>query len=203
MGAVLNAPLAAILAVIELTGSIVLGMPAMLAIVAATLTNTGIFRQPAAHQRALQQLQRRVPDDPLSKMLHRTDVTSIMDQRAVKVPSLLEPDDLEPLLEFTPTWCIVARDGEDLYLVSGSELISWLQERDISTGATDVTEADIRRWTLATVPVQATLRQALDAMRTATAEAVSVYERSPTTGNRILNGVITKESIEKYSLAKL
>ncbi len=203
MGAVLNAPLAAILAVIELTGSIVLGMPAMLAIVAATLTNTGIFRQPSAHQRALQLLERRVPDDPLSKMLHRTDVTSIMDQRAVKVPSMLAPDDLEPLLEFTPAWCIVARDGEDLYLVSGNELLTWLQDRDTSAGDTDLTEADIRRWALAAVPVQATLRQALDIMRTATAEAVSVYERSPTTGNRILNGVITRESIEKYSLAKL
>jgi hypothetical protein len=203
MGAVLNAPLAAILAVIELTGNIVLGMPAMLAIVAATLTNKGIFGQPSAHRLVLGQLQRRVPDDPLSKMLHRTDVTSIMDQRAVKVPCLLGPDDLEPLLEFTPTWCLVARDGEDLYLVRGSDLLSWLRDRESVEPSTDLTDADIRRWTIAAVPVQATLRQAMDTMRNSTVEAVSVYERSPTTGNRILHGVVTREDIEKYYLAKL
>jgi H+/Cl- antiporter ClcA len=203
MGAILNAPLAAILAVIELTGNIVLGMPAMLAIVTSTLTTTGIFGQSSVHQSVLGQLQRRTPDDPLSKMLHRTDVTSIMDQRAVRVPCDFSPEDLEPLLEFTPTWCIVARDAEDLYLVSGADLLAWLQARDADKLAADLTEADIRRWTLTQVPVQATLRQAVDGMRTATAEAVSVYERSARTGNRILQGVVTRESIEKYTLSKL
>ncbi len=203
MGAILNAPLAAILAVIELTGNIVLGMPAMLAIVTSTLTTTGIFRQSSVHQSVLSQLQRRTPNDPLSKMLHRIDVTSIMDQRTVRVPCDFSPEDLEPLLEFTPAWCIVAREAEDLYLVSGSDLLAWLQAREAGGQATDLTEADIRRWTLAEVPVQATLRQAMDGMRTATAEAVSVYERSARTGNRILQGVVTRENIEKYTLSKL
>ena len=203
MGAVLNAPLAAILAVIELTHSMSLGMPAMLAIVAASLTNTGVFNQRSAHRTALARLQRSVPDDPVSKMLHSTDVSSIMDQRAVKVPTLLQPEDLEPLLEFTPTWCIVARDEEDLYLVQGSELLAWLAQRDNPAEMTDLTEADIRRWTTATVPLQATLRQAIDTMRTQTVEAVSVCERSSSSGNLILHGVVTRESIEKYYLARL
>ena len=53
MGVVLNAPLAAILAVLELTQTISVAMPALLAIVAANLTNTGIFRQRSAHQTVL------------------------------------------------------------------------------------------------------------------------------------------------------
>lgn len=203
MGAILNAPLAAILAVIELTDSISLGMPAMLAIVAATLTNSGIFGQPSAHRNTLHQLERVVPDDPLSKMLHSTDVTSIMDLRAVKVPIMLSPEDLEPLLEFVPAWCIVSRDGEDLYLVRGGELLQWLKEREHPEEVTDLTQADFRRWTIAPVPVQATLRQAMDTMRADTVEAVAVYDRSPSTGNLILQGVVTRESIEKYYLARL
>ena len=205
MGTVLNAPLAAILAVIELTGTISIGMPAMLAIVTATLTNTGIFHQRSAHQTVLRQLQRLVPHDPLSQLLHRTDVNSAMDTRVVRVPLALQPDDLEPLLEFVPTWCLVARDGEDLYLVRGSELLEWLAQNPAEDAAlpVDLTEADIRRWTIAPVPMQATLRQAMDAMRSGTAESVCVYERSANTGNRILHGVVTRESIEKFSLARL
>ena len=67
----------------------------------------------------------------------------------------------------------------------------------------DLTEADIRRWTVAPVPVQANLRLAMDTMRANTVEAVWVYQRSANSGKRILHGVVTRESIEKFSLAKL
>ena len=203
MGAVLNAPLAAILAVIELTHTVSIGMPALLAIVAATLTNTGVFRQRSAHQTVLRQMQRSVPDDPLTRLLHRTDVTSTMDVRAVRVPATLEAADLEPLLEFTPTWCVVSREGEDLYAVQGKELLEWLSEKIDEETSVDLTEADIRRWTIAPVPVQATLRQALDTMRANTVEAVCVVERSRASGKQILHGIVTRESIEKFSLARL
>ena len=200
MGAVLNAPLAAILAVIELTQSIGISMAAMLAIVAANLTNTGLFHQRSAHQTMLRQLRRVVPDDPLTQLLHRTDVNSTMDTRVVRVPVILQPEDLEPLLEFVPTWCLVERDGEDLYLVSGSALLEWLAETPLAAGAVDLTEAGIRRWTVAPVPMQATLRQAMDTMHSSTTEVVCVYERSPNTGKQILHGVVTRESIEEFSL---
>ncbi len=209
MGTVLNAPLAAILAIIELTGSISISAAAMLAIVTATLTNTSIFRQRSAHLTVLGQLQRLIPNDPLNQLLHRTDVNSTMDTRVVRVPVALRADDLEPLLESTPTWCLVGRDGEDLYLVQGRELLDWLSLQLIGEGeegedaVSDLTEADIRRWTIAPVPMQATLRQAMDAMRADTAEAACVYQRSAKTGKQILHGVITRESIEKFSLSRL
>lgn len=203
MGAVLNAPLAAILAVVELTQTIGISMAAMLAIVAATLTNTGLFGLRSAHQTVLQQLQRTVPDDPLNQLLHSTSVGSTMDSRVVRVPVILQKTDLEPLLEFTPAWCLVEREGEDLYLVGGFELLEWLGQALLEMETADVTEAGIRRWTIAPVPVQATLRQAVDAMRVQTTEAVCVYERSPNTGKQILHGVVTRESIEKFSLASV
>ena len=67
----------------------------------------------------------------------------------------------------------------------------------------DVTEADIRRWTLTDVPVQASLRQAMDNIGKQTAEAVCVYERSRTSSQPVLHGVITRESIEKFTLSRL
>lgn len=203
MGAALNAPLAAILAIMELTGTINIGMPAMLAIVTATLTNNGIFRQRSAHQTVLHQLRRAAPEDPLNQLLHSSSVKATMDSRVVRVPMLLDEEGLTTLLEFTPTWCVIQRDEDDLYLVSGEELLNWLRDTPITEGEVDLTEADIRRWTIAPVPMQASLRQAADAMREQTTEAVCVYERSERTGKQILQGVVTREGIEKFSLAGL
>jgi H+/Cl- antiporter ClcA len=203
MGAVLNAPLAAILAIIELTHSISLAMPAMLAIVAATLINTGAFRQRSAHQTVLRQLQRLVPDDPLNQLLHRTDVSSTMDVRVVRVPMELSQEDMELLLESPPTWCLVGRGDEDLYLVQGDDLLAWLSENLEDRDSLELADAGIRRWSTSRVPLQATLRQAMDTMRNQTVEAVCVYERSSATGNQILHGVLTRENIESFSLSRL
>jgi chloride channel protein, CIC family len=203
MAATLNAPLAAVLAVIELTHSIDIAMPAMLAIVAACLTNTGIFQQRSAYAQILLQLQREVPGDPLTRLLHNTDVTATMDVRVVRVPILLLRDDLVTLLESMPAWCLVERDGEDLYLVRGDELIPWLRHVFADSETADLAGAAIRRWTIAPVPLQASLRQAMDTLQASTAEAVCVYERSRATGQRILHGVVTRESIEKFTLDRL
>ncbi|NND69095.1 MAG: chloride channel protein [Halioglobus sp.] len=203
MGAVLNAPLAAILAVVELTGTLGLSMAALLAIVIATLTNSDLFGQRSAHQSVLSQLRRNIPEDPLSRLLHRTDVNATMDSNAVRVPVILGEEDLVPLLEYTPAWCLIERDGDDLYLVSGSELIEWLELALTEAEDADVTEAGIRRWSSAPVPPQATLRQAVDTMRTQTTEAVHVLERSASTGRTILHGVVTRESIERFTLASV
>lgn len=204
MGAVLNAPLAAILAVIELTQTINISMAAMLAIVIATLTNTGLLRQQSAHQSVLRQLQRQVSDNPLDRLLHRTDVNSTMDTRVVRAPCTLTETDLEPLVEFKPTWCLIAREQEDLYLVDGAALLAWLLESEIDEEAgIDVTEADIRRFTIAEVPLEATLRQALDTMKSETVEAVAVYGRSQNTGKRILHGIVTREGIEKFTVGSV
>jgi chloride channel protein, CIC family len=202
MAAAMNAPLAAILAVIELTHSISIGMPAMLAIVAANLTCSGVFGQRSVHQTMLRQLQRVVPNDPLNQLLHSTSATSIMDSRVVKVPTSLSEEDREPLLEFSPTWCLVTRDEEDLYLVQGPELLQWLQGAE-SADRVDITEADIRRWAVTSAPVQASLRQAMDNIGRDTAEVACIYDRSRASGKQILQGVVTRESIEKFTLGAL
>ena len=199
----LTAPDSSILAVIEMTQSLSISMAAMLAIVAATLTSSGLFRMRSAHETLLRQLQRIVPHDPLNQFLHSTNVYSTMDSRVVRVPQMLAQADLEPLLEFTPVWCLVERDGEDLYLVSGSELLEWVKEAEFDDGTLDLTTAGIRRFTTSPIPIQATLRQAMDTMRTQTTEAVCICERSPNTGKQILHGVLTREGIEKFTLGSV
>lgn len=202
MGAMLSAPLAAILAVIELTQTVSVVMPALLAVVAANLTNTGVFRQRSAHQTRLRQLQRAAPEDPLNQLLHRTNVTSNMEVSVIKVPVHLDDSAMLPLVNATPGWCVVTREGEDLYLVSGKDLAQWIQNNPVTDATADITEAGIRRWSITQVPEQATLRQAMDTLRAQTAEAVCVYGRDAG-GRPVLQGIVTRESIEQFTLSRL
>ncbi|GAB3281810.1 chloride channel protein [Parahaliea aestuarii] len=202
MGAVLNAPLAAVLAVIELTQSAGVAMPALLAIIAANLINNGLFHHRAAHQVVLRQLLRVVPDDPLNQLLHRTDVTSNMEVSVVKVSVNLDPARRPMLLNATPAWCLVTRDGEDLFLLRGGELAEKLREIGETEETLNLSDLDLRRWSIAPVPVQATLRQAMDRIKERTVEAVCVYGRSAG-GSRVLRGIVTRESIERFTLSNL
>jgi CIC family chloride channel protein len=204
MGAVLNAPLAAILAVVELTQTVNIAMPALLAVVAATLTNTGAFRQRSAHQSALQQLKRLVPVDPLNQLLHRTALSTSLEVGVVKVSVILDAERASLIAKGPPDWCLVERDAESLYLVRGPELLAWLSDKVIGEEGLDLTQADIRRWTIASasVPILATLRQALDVMRSETVEAVCVYDRHAG-GEQVLQGIVTREAVERFSLSKL
>jgi H+/Cl- antiporter ClcA len=240
MGAVFAAPLAAGLAAIELTQSTSIAMPALLAIVAATLTNQALFRQRAAHISVLRQLQRQLPGDPLNQLLHRTDVNSVLDSSVVIINEQVSPAVNATLTLQIPNWCLISRDGEDLFLVRGGELIEWLEadraRADDPAGDADssptagigsghalnptdgadsgdsggdeerapplVTESTLRRWTIAAVPEQATLRQALDILRARTVEAVCVYGRVGR-GKRVLRGIVTRDRIERFTLDRM
>ncbi|GAB5413325.1 MAG: hypothetical protein Cons2KO_09280 [Congregibacter sp.] len=206
MGAVFAAPLAASLAVIELTQSTGVAMPALLAIIVAHLTNLVIFRQRSAHRSVLRQLRRQLPDDPLSQLLHRTDVNAVMDGSVVVVNEQLRPAVARTLSLQVPKWCLINRDGENLFLVDGRELMDWVESQEQFDVADDlslsITESTLRRWTIAIVPEQANLRQVLDILHARTVEAVCVYTR-PAGGKRVLRGIVTRDRIERFTLDSL
>ncbi|MEM1402868.1 MAG: chloride channel protein [Pseudomonadota bacterium] len=204
MGAMFGAPLAASLAVIELTQSTSVAMPALLAIIAAHLTNTTAFRQRSAHRSVLKQLLNQLPDDPLNLLLHRTDVDAVLDASVVRIDNSVSGPTAKSLSLQVPNWCLVSREDEDLFLVSGDELVGWLSTSEIEDEAETwaVTESSLRRWSIAVVPEQATLRQVLDILRTRTVEAVCVYARGER-GRRVLRGIVTRERIERFTLDRL
>lgn len=69
----------------------------------------------------------------------------------------------------------------------GSDLSIWLRDAPVEDKTADLRLAELRRWTFATAPIQAILRQAMDIMHKNTAEAVCIYERSPNTGKQMLH----------------
>lgn len=206
MGATFGAPLAACLAVIELTQSTSVAMPALLAIILANLTNLSVFKQRSAHRSVIRQLRRQLPDDPLNQLLHRTDVNAVIDGSVVVIAENVKPAVSATLALQVPNWCLVTREGEDLFLVNGKDLMSWLEETSgedsDETPIHNVSESSLRRWTIAVVPEQATLRQVLDILKARTVEAVCVYTRGQK-GKRSLRGIVTRDRIERFTLDHL
>lgn len=206
MGATFGAPLAACLAVIELTQSTSVAMPAMLAIIIANLTNLSVFRQRSAHRSVISQLRRQLPDDPLNQLLHRTDVNAVIDGSVVVVAETVKPAVSATLALQVPNWCLISREGEALFLVSGKDLMAWLEDLPTQDSqeppVRNITESSLRRWTIAVVPEQATLRQVLDILKARTVEAVCVYTRG-SKGKRSLRGIVTRDRIERFTLDHL
>lgn len=214
MATVVGAPLAASLAVVELTQTTAIAVPALLAIVVANLTNVALFRQRSVHESLMRQLKRQLPSNPLDQLLQRTDVTLGMDTSVVRVPVEVTTTALRALTLQVPNWCLVHRDEEDLFLLNGSDLLSWAEQQgaEPDTSQTDEPEAveesldlaatDIRRWTTTHLSEQATLREALDTLRPGTIEAACIYSRA-TRGKRSLRGIVTRDRIEQFSLSRL
>ena len=205
MAAMLNAPLAALLAVVELTGSVSVVFPTMLAIVAATLTATVGLRARSAHQTVLRYLERVIPEDPISQLLHQTNVMSAMDRNICVMEHAISL--AEPVTEDLPNWCLLKRDGEHLFLVRGADIFQLVERQeenadDDETVRIDLVEQDLRRWTICSLSPRATLREALDAMRRNDVQAVVIDDpRVP--GDLGIRGVITRDIIDQFYLLRL
>ncbi len=199
MAAILNAPLAALLAVVELTGNVSVVFPTMLAIVAATLTNTAGLRARSAHRTVLRFLQRAIPEDPISQLLHQTTVLTAMDRSIRAFNHGLDREDYP--LEASPNWCLLKREEEYLFLVRGAEVKGLLEPLE-QNARLDLMEQDLRRWSITQVSPRATLREALDAMRRDDAEAVVVFDKR-VTGDLGIRGVLTRDIIDQFYLMRL
>ncbi|MCZ6829946.1 MAG: chloride channel protein [Gammaproteobacteria bacterium] len=200
MAAVLNAPLAAILAVVEFSESISVVFPSMLAIIAATLTRSSVFRQRSAHQTVLVHLQRNIPEDPVSLLLHQTNVQTVMERDVLTIPPVLSGSDIDTVSQHPARWYLLQRDGEALYLIQGRSLADHLATVD-GGDTVDLTELDLRRWSVVGLRPRATLREALDTLHEQTVEALMIIGRGPGPDPNI-RGVITRESIDQFYLSK-
>ena len=199
MAAMVNAPLAALLAVVELTGNVAVVFPTMLAIVAATLTATVGLRARSAHQTVLRHLERIIPEDPISQLLHQTNVVSAMDRSICVLNHGLAASEYPA--DKSPNWCLLKREDMHLVLVRGADAQTRLESLPESERI-DLLEEDLRRWTITSLSHRATLREALDAMRKNDVEAVVITDpRIP--GDLGVRGVLTRDIIDQFYLLRL
>lgn len=194
MSAVLQAPLSGLMAMLELTGNPNIILPGMLAVVIANLVAREVFRQDSIFLALMRARGLDYRNDPVAQSLRRVGVAAVMERGFIECPPLLDRAAAERLLAENPHWLLVREDGRPLTLMPAADLAQALGESDDQ--AYDLLDIPARRRDLAPIHLQATLQEALEALRASRAEVLYVQRTTAPFIQRIY-GILTREALEE------
>ncbi len=194
MGASLQAPLAALVAVVELTHSPGVIMPGMLNIILALVTSKQLFKKDSLFVTMLKANGLDYRANPVVALLRRSGVASVMNTRFARHEPTLSREQAQHLMSDNPEWIIVDHDGKPAFVMPGIAIASDLSQ-DEGAEVIDLLEIPADRLELAAVHLQATLQEALDILNREGVEALYVT-RPIAPGINHIYGVLTRGRIE-------
>ncbi len=211
MGASLQAPLAALTALLELTDNPQIIMPGMLVVVIAGLTASEVFGQESLFITMLKAKGLDYRQHPVIAALRRVGVASVMDRRFVRSQRLVSPEEAWKLLEHKPRWIVIVEDKTPRAILSGIALAGYLEaqydgvtidigeaeESGKEAGETRIDLMNIpgKRLELAPIQLHETLQEALEKLDRGEGEALYV-RRMSAPGIWRVYGILTREQIE-------
>ena len=195
MGATLQAPLAALMAILELTANPNSILPGMVVIVTATLTSRVLFGHESIYITLLRSRGLEYRHDPVAAALGRTGVGAVMSRRFTMVPRRASIASVKRIFEGPTEWVVLADEGRVLATVNEDQL-----DRIIAGLGTDDTHESIelmaehgQSWVF--VPSNATLREALGAMDANDAD-IAVITGSSRRDSGNIHGILTRAQID-------
>lgn len=117
MAAVLQAPLAALVSVLELTANPNVILPAMLIIVVATMITSEVFGSKGVFLRTLNTLGLQYPPSPVTQHMQRVGVTSVMERSIARLPPEVDVESAHKALARKPRWILVETEPGDIRCV--------------------------------------------------------------------------------------
>jgi len=197
MAGSLQAPLAALTALLELTDNPQIILPGMLVVVIAGITASELFRKKSLFITMLEAKGLDYGQSPVMMALRRIGVASVMDRSFVQTKRLVSPEEAHALLKEKPRWILVTEEGEPRTVLAAVDLAAWLESREESTegGAVDLLKIPGRRMQVAPVHLHETLQEALEALQEGRGEALYV-RRMTAPGFWRIYGILTREQIE-------
>ncbi len=197
MGAALQAPLAALMAVLELTANSNSILPGMFAIVTATLTTRVVFKQRSVFISMLKSRGLDYRHDPVAVSLGRTGVGAMMDRRLIALPRHADASGL-PESEEPAQWVLLTEDERVCGVVRWHALQSFLEEA--KSGAEESQKLDLLQVHGAhedfhVVRMHATLAEALEGMAKSGARVALVAGSEHAAPGNVY-GVLTRDRIE-------
>lgn len=199
MAAVLNAPLAALLAIAELSYSHKVIFPAMLTIVVACVVTRQVFKVSGIFIEQLKDSGRTLEFGPATQALKRAGVHSILETSFVISPTELDYEQAKKLFVNQPKWIVVNR--EDKYTLPAADLANFLDKAPVDILSLEVPvileEVPGRRQNLRPIHESASLYEALQAFEAYQCDALYVQLKAAPTQSDVL-GIITLHSIQNY-----
>jgi len=194
MAGTMQAPLAGLIGILELTGEPNFILPGMLAVVAATITSGRIGRRESLFHGLLRARGLDYRSDPMAQSLRRIGVASVMNRGVVILPRVPTAAEADGALAQQPLWILVRESGQADMLLAAVDLVRARKESPDEENY-DLIELPGARLQTATVDMRATLQEAQDRFRDSGAEALCVISQTVPGIPRVL-GVLTPEDIE-------
>ncbi len=195
MGASLQAPLAALTAMMELTYSPGIIMPGMLAIVVASLVSNQVFRKESLFIAMLKANGMDYDANPAAQAMRRISVVSMMNKRFVRSRFLLSAGQAKELLEDNPDWLVLDGDNGPEYLMPAVDLARHLEQGVPEEQEVSLRDIPGQRYRLTSIHDRATLQEAFERLQQEGAEAVFV-EQATVPGLLRIQGILTRGRIE-------
>ena len=155
MGALLNAPLAALTALLELSASPQILLPAMVTIIVANLTNRVVFGQQSTYIHSLRARGIRISTSPVRRALQRVGVSNLVDHGYLRRQVPLSLGELPPAK--AARWLIIESEGS-LWLFDLPRIHNILISDEFQRPSMDLLKSDLPRRELLRLEVQASLR---------------------------------------------
>lgn len=190
MGACLQAPLAALTAVFEITTHHNIIWPSMLSIVVAQLVSRQLFKQPPVFDLLLNLRGLSYQHDPLVQSLQRTGVSNIMNEDFVCLSKVATRHTINHIQ--IPDWIVIEDDKHNpIAILTGQELTAYLDENP-QQEAVDLTEIPASNAKIACIDVRSTTAKAYEIFQQQRPDILCVTHWNQMTSTYIL-GVISRQ----------
>ncbi|WP_166269802.1 chloride channel protein [Marinobacter caseinilyticus] len=206
MGAVLQAPLAALMALLELTRNPNIILPGMLIITTSSLVTSEAFGQRSVFLTMLKSQGMSYQNSPVIQALRRVSVGAIMERSILRTERRLSRKQARDVLKSEPKWLIVEGSKGPTGMLPAVDLARYLDDLPPEPTDTsdeqpeetiDLMEIPANRKDIAPVQYQATLEEALNVFEASQAEALYVQRHVAPMIQRVY-GVVLKSDIESY-----
>jgi CIC family chloride channel protein len=195
MGAVLQAPLAALMAVMELTNNSNIILPAMLVIIVANMTSRQLFGVESIFTTQMKILGLETEQKPLSQALNRASVASIMSRSFERTKASISRDQARILLLEKPVWLLIDDAKGPSSIVRSEDLLNHLaasKDEQINLNEIPATRFDVEP-----ILIQATLSEALDMLNRSGVQGIYVNRITAPLMDSVV-GIVTRSDIESY-----
>ena len=199
MAAVLQAPLAALMALLELMLSTHVILPGMLTVVVASMTSRHLFTSDSVFRLLLKARGLDYANHPVAQSLRRAGAISAMERAYVELAPSLSREAVDTALQHQPQWIVVwDQDNEHFIALPAVGLVRGIKTLD--QGELNLLKIPAERRDCAVIGHKATLQEALDQMLASSRDVVCVvrdiYHKRGERGKVL--GVLTREMIDRF-----
>lgn len=200
MAATLNAPLAALVAVLELSYNPNIIFPAMLVIVFACLSTRQVFKLKSIFLEQLDRTRRSLDYGQARQALKKVGVRSLMNRSLLQCPQYCDYDEAKKIIAQQPKWLVLEVLNKK-YALPAADLAKYLEDPPVEVLSLeqdiDLMEIPARRTGLVAIHERANLLEAMEAIKTQGSQTLYVSRSGvPSLGDVV--GILTLDDIENY-----